>query len=161
MTDEHRAAALEGWLANPVAQAYEQAQRTAAEQGLWAWLHERVAEHRAAAQFPVSEGTRADWTEVASGVVSVGDDLDDLLALGDLAISRHVVANDPRAVLALCDSHTAILDVHHADTDGTCVGCATHRWGEPWAPDIGDCPTLRAVTIAYQHHPGYQERWRP
>ncbi|GAA3878088.1 hypothetical protein GCM10022243_48470 [Saccharothrix violaceirubra] len=67
-------------------------------------------------------------------------------------------------VLAMCDAHAAILAVHYVDEKdpaSECVGCLTTRWREPWAPNINECPTLRALALAYQHRPGYREEWRP
>lgn len=67
---------------------------------------------------------------------------------------------DPQAALAQCESHTAILQIHHDDGEGCCTGCSTFKWGEPWAPPLDDCPTLCAAALAYQHCPGFREGWR-
>jgi hypothetical protein len=42
MTDEHKAAALEGWLANPVAAAHEGQRPIGLMPDLWPWLQEQV-----------------------------------------------------------------------------------------------------------------------
>jgi hypothetical protein len=57
-------------------------------------------------------------------------------------------------VLAQCEAHTAILDLHSDQHD--CIGSLDSL---EWPPR--PCPTLRALASAYQHRPGYREEWRP
>lgn len=78
-------------------------------------------------------------------------------------------------MLAQCEAHTALLDLHRPvrenDVDGdlvcpVCVYVGTdqdaggsrfrYREHSDWP-----CATVLAVALAYQHNPGYQEAWRP
>jgi hypothetical protein len=106
------------------------------------WLREQIA------------ADRDEWTPVLSGARKNGK-------------------ATARTVLAQCGAHEAILKVHNvwsvvypgdtvdADPDRHCVGCGFDAMEEYRTPDVNDCPTLRAVALAYQHRPGYREEWRP
>ena len=73
---------------------------------------------------------------------------------------EHMEANDPRDVIARCESELAILDLHQAvflaPSGIACVMCdgiaGTGRW---------PCRTVRLIGRAYRFRPGYKEEWKP
>lgn len=152
MTEEHKAAALEGFLANPVAVAYAKQQAAA---DLVVWLREQIAEDRR-----VAEANAIDlWP--GTTLQKVADDKTHYAwQQHDVSPQRiaHILRFGPRAVLAQCEAHTAILDLHVNEScpeaDTPCDVCG--EWDEDWP-----CDTLRATALAYQHNPGYREEWRP
>jgi len=152
---------------------------TASVDELATWLRERIAEDKAAALACAG----APWSDYVPGMVHV-----DAAAIredrafrqlgyvahtdnspsGD-AYRAHIVRHDPRTALAQCEAHTAILDEHarrevaslEPPTYGqTFIVC--RRCTAGWMHQIVyPCPTLKATALAYRHHPGYREEWRP
>lgn len=136
------------------------------------WLREQIAlkRRRAMATAFTPDGPAATWTYdrehnrvvireqdhtvgVASrraGVAPDGTGYFDVLLDID---GEHMELNDPRAAIAECDAHTAVLDLHLLDSGGTelCNDCR----------DPYPCSTVRALGLAHQHRPGYREDWRP
>jgi len=130
---------------------------------------------------PVPRITGAPWES------SYGDgtwDCDDLgdgcenLRRAGIASGRHIAANDPRQVIADCESDLAILGEHYilttsdrneayeefsvvriggADRDHGCVTC--HYYGMGGVKGYGICRTVKAVASGYRHHPGWAEHW--
>jgi hypothetical protein len=84
----------------------------------------------------------------------------------DQTIATHLAAAaDPRAVIAECDAHTAILDLALSMREawliypnvlvpGPFVG------GKQMESKDASEHLLKAVALIYQHHPGYREEWR-
>ena len=83
-------------------------------------------------------------------------------------------AHGPQAALAQCEAHTAILAIHNVwavvypgdmvdidPLDRHCVGCGFDALENERTPDVNNCPTLRAVALAYRHSPGYRAEWKP
>lgn len=88
----------------------------------------------------------------------------------------HMVANEPRAVIAWCEAELAILDEHASDGDERepqCVRCADTHPGHcecGWQSLGGEhsraarpypCLTVRLIGYGYRHRPGYLEEWKP
>lgn len=77
--------------------------------------------------------------------------------------------------LARCEAYEAVLREHfrydawlsenvpdlRPRTDPSCMGCGRDNEEEPRTKNINECPTLRALALAYRHRPGYREEWRP
>lgn len=92
-------------------------------------------------------------------------DFDVAETIGNLAdlFAAHIVRHDPRAVLAQCEAHTAILDLYDLvidrasidlkDDDGVLL---THPIARRRMRDV-----VKRLALTYQHCPGYQEAWRP
>ncbi len=124
--------------------------------GLVTWLREQIAETRRVAE-AAHEMAPGPWgTPPAMGY-------------DNKEIRRHTALNAPPAALAQCAAHEAILDLHVPDDDQplpkgepwrfictTCGGGGINEYPTPWP-----CDTLRALTLAYRHNPGYREEWRP
>jgi len=93
-------------------------------------------------------------------------------------VAGFLVANDPRQIIADCESGLAILNEHHilttsdrneayeefsvvriggADRDHGCVTC--HYYGMGGVKGYGICRTVKAVASGYRHRPGYAEHW--
>ena len=149
-----------------------------------AWLREQVLARLAMAQALAVYGTGA-WTAVQND----GDGPD--FTVSDEASSDGVMAgtwrqyaaffiaaNDPRQIIADCESGLAILNEHHilttsdrneayeefsvvriggADRDHGCVTC--HYYGMGGVKGYGICRTVKAVASGYRHRPGYAEHW--
>lgn len=151
------------------------------------WLREQIAEKRRRAMRTafIPDGPAATWSYERNlfRVVVHGDDhtvgvasrragttpdgrpYEDVLLDVD---GEHMEMNDPRAAVAECEAHTAILDQHctpHTVVDGFCVeegGECTHAGESECAVcGIPDCATVRALGLAFQHRPGYRQEWRP
>lgn len=127
------------------------------------WLRQQITDKRRLAEASLMEGAENDegnppW-EIHDGAiwsdytVAVGPS-DHPIAEHD---ARHIVANDPRQVIAMCDSHDAILD------EVAKLGTPVIEIDNPF--DTGVLSTLftslaaqellRHVGIAYRRHPGY------
>lgn len=79
-----------------------------------------------------------------------------------------------RVELARCEAYTAILREHRPygewlrdelpdwapSAERSCVGCGFDNQEERRTPDVNECPTLRALALAYRHRDGYREEWR-
>lgn len=97
------------------------------------WLREQIHWTRTTATDAATEWvTGPDGDEMAGEVTSI-------------LVGAHIVLNDPRAVLAQCEAHTAML-AHALELD-----------------DKGDQDEhlVGLLALAYQHRPGYREEWRP
>lgn len=142
MTPEHKAAALEGFMGNPVAKAYARAMAEVVQgPNLAEWLLEQIAEDERAA-------VRLDsgWWEVDSDHAETYD-----------AIQRFA---DKARVLAECDAkrrHIAwLLDVQKVaarpaeSTDDAYI----------FAAGLAD-KGLKMLALPYADRPGYREGWRP
>lgn len=110
------------------------------------WLRQQIHWTRTTAEDAAREWpTGPDGDEIASEVSSI-------------EVGAHIVLNDPRAVLAQCEAHAAILEI-------------VERYGPPQRIPATDFTTtlsglapyyalqrvLAAVAHAYQHRPGYEE----
>lgn len=140
------------------------------------WLREQVAEDRTAALACAG----APWIDDVPGMVHVDPTAirENKWALSRLgfvasadnsptgdAYRAHIVRHDPRAVLAQCEAHTAILDAHtpmqlNSRGDLACPTCVD--WDgvlDFESPGYGywPCRTVLGVALAYQHRPGYAE----
>ena len=92
--------------------------------------------------------------------------------------SGHIAINDPRQIIADCESDLAILDEHYilttsdrneayedfsvlsiggASRDHGCVTCHYYTMGG--IKGFGICRTVKAVAAGYRHWPGYAEHW--
>lgn len=80
------------------------------------------------------EADRAEWTPALSGP-----------RLNGKATAR--------AVLAQCDAHRAILDLHHVRSDGSDL---CNEDSDPYP-----CSTIRALGVAHRDHFGYRTEWKP
>lgn len=163
---------------------------------LVAWLRERIAARRALAGDAKGRST-GEWTfrDTAGGQHKVVDDLSYTISDtdgGDVNPWRtgpHIAANNPRAVLDLCDAHelvlTEVLSWRHeyieGDTWFSCSQAVENPYGdeEQRTPGSGcsnddragqpcDCGldarrlrVLKPIASAYRRDPGYREEWRP
>lgn len=92
-----------------------------------------------------------NWREATTGVVDTGGPgIDDLIAIGDSPIARHIAHNDPGRVLADVDAKRRII--------GTC-----QYWLHDNEHGVDPCAaeTLRLLALPYADHPDYREEWRP
>jgi hypothetical protein len=129
------------------------------------WLRAQIAEGRAAALACAG----APWSDYVPGMVHVDPAAirENKQALGRFGYvagtdnspggdvyRRHIVRHDPRAALALCDAHTAILDQWKglAQAPPEMSGIDAIRVEMEYV--------LRALTLAYQHRDGFREEWR-
>jgi hypothetical protein len=156
--------------------------------GLIAFLRARLDEDEVVAQVAVSEHERefhivacdagAQWvrrygdyggTEVVDGaghvVVSVAHDK-------GAALRTHIARHDPARALREVEAKRQILRKHNVpsvvtpgfgtrEDDRRCVGCGFGSDEEPLAPDVDDCPILRALAAVYANHPDYRTEWAP
>jgi hypothetical protein len=98
------------------------------------------------------------WAETAGRYV-VEDFAGNPYAEADAAhISRH----DPAHVLARCEAHRRIVNMH-ADDGRRCSSCyiETHDINQPIWPQASPCPTLYALALPYSDHPDCRDEWRP
>lgn len=142
------------------------------------WLHEQIAEDRRIANAAHDRTQKGAEQWAAAG--DYGTEIRDASRDKNLVVKHswvneiaHIVRHDPRNVLVQCDAHEAILKVHNvwsvvypgdtvdADPDGHCVGCGFDAMEEYRTEDVNNCPTLRALALAYRHRPGYREEWKP
>jgi len=131
------------------------------------WLRERIAARRALAEDAKGRCT-GEWTfrDTAGGRHKVVDDLGYTISDTDDVDTNpwwtgpHIAANDPRAVLDLCDAHSLLLDLHPQVTAAGmldwCGECSDQEKSVSYP-----CPTTRAVGVAYRRDPGYREEWAP
>jgi uncharacterized protein DUF6221 len=139
MTDAHKAAALEGFRANPVAVTYarqqaEEERMANSAAAIVPWLREQIAETR-----QIAEAAH----EVAAGPWGTPP----LLGRDNKAVRQHRGLNDPRAVLAQCEAHTALLDLLERELHDD-------------ADDDTAQLMVRTLASAYQHRSGFREEWR-
>lgn len=124
------------------------------------WLREQIAADQHAAQAAMESQRHAGdpdgtdtWRFSDSGGVYTTDYGVGVLfgpyEYTDPRLAAHVVAWQPKRVLAQCKAHTAILDR---------VEAALRQPDSAW--DVGNA-VLHALALAYQHRPGYDARWRP
>jgi hypothetical protein len=124
---------------------------------LLGWLRERIHTRATIARDALAEwpgGPGSD--DVASEVAFV-------------LVGAHIVFNEPRAVLAECAAHLAIveavqrwIDGHpgpcDSADDGWTDSCSLHlAWAETSLPPLA----ARLVGLVYEHHDGYRTEWRP
>lgn len=139
------------------------------------WLREQIAQVRQIAkdgivrkshgdEWGVGEGRILSWSnrdEQDTEVIGGGKPIVQCnYEYGGPMIAAHIAEHDPRAVLAQCDAHEAILNGYAklvADDAAT-------RYGDPDARSAFcayEEVVLPALALAYQHRPGYREEWRP
>lgn len=140
------------------------------------WLREQIEEDRRiakAAYLQLNPATQ-EWREDYSRGMQVRDAKDHLVVTHSWPNEiAHIVRHDPRAALAQCDAHEAILREHRPygewlrdefpawapSAERSCVGCGFDNQEERRTLDVNDCPTLRALALAYRHRPGFCEEW--
>ncbi|MFD7999955.1 DUF6221 family protein [Streptomyces mirabilis] len=82
---------------------------------------------------------------------------EDIAALAAIAITssrfaeRHIVLNEPAAVLRRCTADRKILADHTTFGDGSvhCLGCGVDYESGPLVGNVNDCPTLLALAEGY------------
>ncbi|WP_367128301.1 DUF6221 family protein [Saccharothrix sp. HUAS TT1] len=85
------------------------------------------------------------------------------------ADARHAALNEPRAALAQCEAHTAILDYADAMARPQVAMLAEELPADlaalvpsvTAAAEVGASHLRALVALAYQHRPGYREEWKP
>lgn len=146
MTDAHKAAALEGFRSNPVAQAYarqiaDDERRARLAAAMVAWVREQVvADHEAAQALHNSWWIDSDDDETTR------------------AVQRFT---DPNTVLARCDAYTAILDrwVVGASTPENKISSFVR--GQDDGYQQGCLDAIRDIAVSMADRPGFREEWRP
>lgn len=86
--------------------------------------------------------------------------------------AEHIVANDPRSVLARVEADRRILARHRTwaeeygdqllvpEWGNACAGCGEAGWDYgPRVEDIRKCPELRDLLSAHRFAPGFKEDW--
>lgn len=81
----------------------------------------------------------------------------------------HIAANDPRSVIAWCESELAILDEHaeigRNSRDGpvcnACVNIGVDPANEAEFYVPYPCRTVRLIGKGYRHRDRYREEWAP
>lgn len=102
-------------------------------------------------------GRRADWKELWSGSVDVGDDL---IITGDSQLSRHIERHDPQRVLAECAAKRRIISnaMHGVDNPPAWDNL---RAQDMWIGGLSVCrDVLELLTIPYTEHEDFREEWR-
>ncbi|MFJ5984359.1 DUF6221 family protein [Lentzea sp. NPDC092896] len=134
------------------------------------WLREQIAEDRSAALLATAGPWRHNpekhwrkpgtvWCEEAVFAGAAGADAMCIAGTGNsddpqsTADARHIARHDPRAVLTQCDAHEAILN--------ECVRVRENHFSDDFTADHLAELVVRQLALAYQHHPGYREEWRP
>jgi hypothetical protein len=116
------------------------------------WLREQIAETKKAAL-----AARAEWGDEDDHRDADWEKWRPSGKLEDAGwyppptgLDRHWQLHSPRAVLAQCEAHTAILDSYDAEMeDGDYLTLC------------GLGAAVDALTLAYRHRPGYRPEWRP
>jgi hypothetical protein len=71
---------------------------------------------------------------------------------------------DPEKVLAECEAHRRIVELHPNVNDGDCETCIRPQWGYPShggsLPMPWPCPTLRVLASIYSDQPGFDPDWK-
>jgi hypothetical protein len=134
---------LVGWLAAVVAEVRRVAE--AAPPGPW----------RASGDYSVENDQPASPYDHSSRKLEVISEGDYGGGAVDAETVAHIVLNDPRAALAQCEAHTAILGL--VDLSFTDAGepITLGGYGEAY------WDVVRLVAAAYRHWPGYREEWKP
>jgi hypothetical protein len=96
---------------------------------------------------------------------AVGDQYDALMAgLGDTyqlgIVSLYWRSHDPARVLAEVAAKRRVMERHHADDDGSCVGCGFYNDETRRVEDINECPELRDLAAPHDQSPDYDPAWR-
>jgi hypothetical protein len=83
----------------------------------------------------------------------------------DREIADFIAHQDPAHVLAVCEAHRRIVELHVED-EGVCRVCQwdrdcdqpvyTHNDDPAW---LYPCPTLRALAAIYADRDGFREEW--
>lgn len=132
------------------------------------WLREQIAERRRTVE--LSGPARVGWATYrhedgsmayTSPVAELGDGSGWVTAGQETDPQSVVVVFDPAAELALCDAHTAILDLYERaalrpESQAVAHNNTVDRGYREALEDAVKC-----VGLAYQHNDGYDERWRP
>jgi hypothetical protein len=88
------------------------------------------------------------WSGTSCGVLGEGDAiLADTLSCHDEEIAPFIAANDPRQIIADCESGLGILDLHGIWKDDTGIAAEV-------AADA-----VRHLAGGYRHQPGYEQHW--
>lgn len=143
------------------------ASETSARDDLVTWLREQIAEDRRLAEaanggpWHVNNETFVESIYSADDTCVIGGGRwgGEASVFDSNADALHIARHDPRAVLAQCDAHEKLLDLHPQSTELSwlCELCG----GEGQNIDCAyPCDTLRVTALAYQHHPGFREEWR-
>jgi hypothetical protein len=76
------------------------------------------------------------------------------------ADALHIAHHNPSDVLARCEAHEKLLDLHAQSTE--------HGWECSLCGPEGQnidctypCDTIRVLALAFQHRPGYRQEWQP
>ena len=132
---------------------------------LIAFLRARLDEDEWSARHAFADHNSAtpNWCEPTTGVVDTGGPgIEDLIAIGDGPIARHVARHDPARVLAEVDAKRRIIDDHPILTAWKiCTRCSDFHNTEPVNKIPGPCLTLRLLALPYNTHPDYQKTWAP
>lgn len=124
--------------------------------GLLTWLREQIADTRR-----IAEATRDQPSDSGRWEVVAGDTIK-VVSAGRVFVraydvpeedAEHIVLNDPYAVLAQCEAHTAILDLVNLDFNDDGQPVTLGGYGEAY------WDVVRLIAHAYRHRPGYREEW--
>ena len=145
MTDDHKAAALEGFRSNPVAQAYarqraEDERRARMAAAMVAWVREQVAADREAAQ-----ALHNSWW--------IDSDDDETTR----AVQRFT---NPVAVLARCDAYTAILGRWVIGAGIPKNKISSFIRGQDDGYQQGCLDAIRDIAVSMADRDGFREEWR-
>lgn len=147
MTDEHKAAALEGFQGNPVAVAYA---RQIAEDERWArlaaamvaWVQEQVADDRSIAE-----------AALADDYLSIEDESD--------AMEKFRLRFGAESVLARCAAYTAIVDRYVVAMGIRPNRISSFVRGQDDGYQQGCFDAIRDIAVSMAERPGFREEWRP
>jgi len=147
MTDDHKAAALEGFRGNPVAVAFalqraEEEREARKAQAMVAWVREQIAHNRG-----IAEAAHADDYQ------SIEDESD--------AMERFRRRFNTEAVLEQCTAHAAIIDRY-----AVAMGIPENRIssfvrGQDDGYRQGCLDAIRDIAVSMADRPGFREEWRP
>jgi hypothetical protein len=131
------------------------------------WLRQQIELRRSLAELASGESWAArrvmdvgymvadkdSGTAVARLWVEMGDLVDGFHSAGanPLDTSKHIAFNDPRQIIADCETDLEIADLHGRDAMDACRACGGYF----------PCLTLLAVVSRYRHRPGYLPEWAP
>lgn len=100
----------------------------------------------------------AEWTEIWSGAVQLGEH-EDLLLTNDSGVSRHIIRHDPGQVLAEVEAKRRIIAQYEAMKADMEVVTGTISEATAVARFAAYDTMLRVMTLPYQDRPGYDPAW--
>lgn len=163
------------WDVNEIEAKFREAEERKRMDELVAWLRKQIAEDEQLARDAVVRKAGGDAWEIAEQrPYRWGQDEEDTEVIGGgkpiitcnyeyggYLLAAHIVRHDPRAVLAQCEAHGALVDAVAGDIKAATGLVPADEFGERLVTEFRAVAVLRLLALTYQHRPGYREEWRP